>query len=368
MTNQTIPTGPSPRVIVDKIAGDLSVVGWEGQAVLLKGDEDEIRFMQDGEAVTVSSEDDLSLRVPRNATLTIKSVRGDMALRGVLAEVEVGEVGGDLSMRDIGSAAISAVQSDLSLRDAKGSVTVKNIGGDVSIREVKGDVELTSVADDLALRDARGNVNANVGGDVVLYLYPKSDQAYNVTAGDDILIVLPVDVNATLNLNADEIDVDWPGVKEDEDATQRTLTFGNGAASINLHAGGDIRVSSNASAGESAEEHGNMAGMMFDWSDFGNELSARISRRVEEATRRASRQAERAARRAEEKVRGRWQAKAGVGRWNWNIEPGSFPSQSVPPREPVSEEERMAILKMLQEKKISAEEADQLLAALEGGE
>jgi hypothetical protein len=36
--------------------------------------------------------------------------------------------------------------------------------------------------------------------------------------------------------------------------------------------------------------------------------------------------------------------------------------------QPISDEERMAILKMLQEKKITSEEADKLLAALEGGE
>ncbi len=36
--------------------------------------------------------------------------------------------------------------------------------------------------------------------------------------------------------------------------------------------------------------------------------------------------------------------------------------------QPVSDEERLAILKMLQEKKITSEEADKLLAALEGGE
>ena len=36
--------------------------------------------------------------------------------------------------------------------------------------------------------------------------------------------------------------------------------------------------------------------------------------------------------------------------------------------QPVSDEERMAILKMLQEKKITSEEADKLLTALEGGE
>ena len=39
----------------------------------------------------------------------------------------------------------------------------------------------------------------------------------------------------------------------------------------------------------------------------------------------------------------------------------------MPKSEPVAEEERMAILKMLQEKKITAEQAEQLLQALEGG-
>jgi hypothetical protein len=39
----------------------------------------------------------------------------------------------------------------------------------------------------------------------------------------------------------------------------------------------------------------------------------------------------------------------------------------MPKSDPVSEEERLAILKMLQEKKITAEQAEQLLQALEGG-
>jgi hypothetical protein len=52
-----------------------------------------------------------------------------------------------------------------------------------------------------------------------------------------------------------------------------------------------------------------------------------------------------------------------TGRWNWD-----FPSKGVPmsPKPQASEEERMTILKMLQEKKITAEEAEKLLAALEG--
>jgi hypothetical protein len=43
------------------------------------------------------------------------------------------------------------------------------------------------------------------------------------------------------------------------------------------------------------------------------------------------------------------------------------PTPPTPPSEPVAEEERLAVLKMLAEKKITAEQAEQLLNALEGG-
>jgi hypothetical protein len=55
---------------------------------------------------------------------------------------------------------------------------------------------------------------------------------------------------------------------------------------------------------------------------------------------------------------------------SWNLDFKGAPKPPTPPSspsEPVSEDERMAILKMLAEKKISAEQAEQLLNALEGG-
>ena len=51
-----------------------------------------------------------------------------------------------------------------------------------------------------------------------------------------------------------------------------------------------------------------------------------------------------------------------VGRWMWNFPSGTL----LDPVEPVSDEERMTILRLLGEKKITAEEAAKLLAALEG--
>jgi len=134
------------------------------------------------------------------------------------------------------------------------------------------------------------------------------------------------------------------------------VVLGSGGAAINLQAEGDVMVTSRESDWESAAEF-----------DFGgswplpDDFSERINRRVQEATKRATMRAEAAARRVEERVH-----QQHARRFSFNWTPG-HPVPPVPPVEPVSDEERMTILRMLQEKKITAEEAEKLLSALEGG-
>ncbi|MCB9109728.1 MAG: hypothetical protein H6634_00630 [Anaerolineales bacterium] len=363
--SKTISAGRTPNIQIESIGGDLSLVGWEGDDILLKADDDELHLTQDGDQVHISCDDDLSIRVPKGASLTITKINGDASVRGVMGDIELKDIGGDLSMRDVNSVTIETVHSDFSLRGAKGNLSLRKAGSDVSIRNVDGDISIDSVSDDLALRDVRGNVNANVGEDVVMYLNPQPGNTYTVNAGDDILLVMPPKANATLTMNADQINIEWEGVENDEDTTSRELTLGDGSATLTLSAGGDIRVSDRSDAGDTAEEFGNFAAMGMDWSGFGD----RISRRVEQATERANRKIEAANKRIEQKVReaerrGRGKVVMGVGRWNWDFSPKGVP---MPPKPPVSDEERLAILKMLQEKKISAEEAEKLLSALEGG-
>ena len=361
-----ISAGKTPKIRIESIDGDLSVVGWEGEDILIKTDEDELTLQHSGEDISFSCTDDVSLRIPRDSSLFIERIGGDMALRGVVGSVKINEIDNDLSMRDVGNVSIESIKADFSLRGAKGNLAIKTIGGDVSIRDVEGNIALDSVADDLALRGARGNVKVNVGEDVVVYLEPKTDGNYSITAGDDILMVLKPNANVTLSMNGDEIQVDWPGIENQEDVTERVLVLGDGSAKIALNAGGDIRVTNDAEAGNSAEDFGNFAGMNFDWSGFGE----RISRQVEQATARAAKRAEEAARRVErhaERQSRRWRGAGRSGPWNWETGPRGFPTPPMPPSEPVAEEERMAILKMLAEKKITAEQAEQLLNALEGG-
>jgi hypothetical protein len=356
--SKTISAGRTPKIVIENIGGDLSLVGWEGDDILLKCDDEAMRCEQDGDTVTIFCEDDVSLRVPKSASIFIQNIEGDASIRGVMGGIELKEIQGDLSIRDVDSVAIDTIQSDFSLRGAKGHLSVKSAHSDVSIRDVDGNVSLESVANDLALRDVRGSVSANVADDVVLYLNPQAGNTYSITAGNDILLVMPPKANATLTLNADEIDVEWKGVAKN-DATNRVVVLGDGSTVVTLNAGGDIRVTNQSDAGDTAEDFGNFAGIGIDWSGFGE----RISRQVEQATRRATKQAEEAARRATERVNRK--VNVSSGRWNWDLSSKGVP---MSPKPAVSDEERMAILKMLQEKKITAEEADKLLSALEGGE
>ena len=359
--SKTISAGRTPKILIEKIGGDLSLVGWEGDDILIKCDDDEeMRLKHEGDTVNIYCEDDVSLRVPKLAFVSIQYIEGDASIRGVMGGIELKTIAGGLSIPDVDMVSIDTIESDFSLRTAKGNLFVKSAHSDVSIRDVDGSVTLESVADDLALREVRGNVIANVAEDVVLYLNPRGDNVYSVTAGDDILLVMPPKSNATLTLTADEIDIEWKGIANDEDATTRVVTIGDGSSIVTLKAGGNIRVTNKADAGDTAEDFGNFAGVGVDWSGFGE----RISRQTE---RRAAKQVDEAVRRATERVnrRGAPKVNVGVGRWSWDLSPKGVP---MPPKSQATDEERMTILKMLQEKKITAEDAENLLAALEGGE
>ncbi len=159
-----------------------------------------------------------------------------------------------------------------------------------------------------------------------------------------------------------------------------------------LTAGDDLLVTSQADSWESAADFGVGMGDGKDWNfppfelpdDFSERINRRVqaameraqshleaaNRRAESAGHRASIKIEAAMRRAEAKARaaevrarrGQANLHVGIGRWNWDISPHG-PDQAAAP---VSDDERLTILKMLQEKKISVEEAEKLLAALEG--
>ena len=359
MLKKTLAVRPSFKIIVTSSPGDLRLTGWERDEISAKTDGDVLDLVLNGETVTITCDDDLILNVPRGAAVQVDHAEGDVEARMVMGGLSFGAVMGDLALREVGALAIGSLEGDLSLRAGNGPVSAGQVEGDVSIRDVQGDVSLQMVESDLYLRGVSGNVSAHTQSDAALYLEPMAGTAINVSAEDDILLHLPSSVGATMTLTADDadnIDVQIPAAVT-SGKNPRSVMLGDGSAVISLKSEGDILVTSESSEWDDAAEFANFGE---GWG-VPPDLSERINRRVQEAARRAQRQAEAASRRVEQKMR---QQHGQRFAFNWGGGRGGFP---MPASEPVSDEERMTILKMLQEKKISAEDAEKLLAALEGG-
>jgi hypothetical protein len=127
------------------------------------------------------------------------------------------------------------------------------------------------------------------------------------------------------------------------DATLSNLT---GPVRLQGVLGGELHVENVADLSMNSSK----AGGQFNTSEF-------VRRTAEDATRRAEARIRRAERRAQHitsRVRGPWG------------EPVVRESQATPASDAPSEQERMAILRMLQDHKITSEQAEKLLAALEG--
>jgi hypothetical protein len=376
---------------------------------MVKTDGDALKISAETDPIVISCDEDLILYVPRGANVKVEQVAGDTILQALSGPVTLGPVAGDLTMNDLGPVTLGTVagdaslrnigalnaetiSGDLTLRGGHGICAVDKIGGDGSIRDVDGMLTIENVGSDLYVRNVHGAVTVKAGADVACYVTPLPGQIYEVTAGDDLIVHLSPEANSKLHLTADSpdsIQVDFPGIKIPENCTSCEVILGEqteGMAEMLLTASGDLLVTSQANRWESAADFDSG-----DWRippippispipplppDFSERINRRVqasmerahvhieaaSRRTEAKVQAAMRRAEMKARAAEVRGRRGAQFNVNVGRWNWDLSPHG-PAETG---DAVSDDERLIILRMLQEKKISLAEAEKLLAALEG--
>jgi hypothetical protein len=218
-------------------------------------------------------------------------------------------------------------------------------------------------------------------------------------------IGLPEDCNAELSLQSDanEIIIHLGHIDEKIDQHKHSLVLGEGGAPVRLSSGGKLHISSDKYSWLSGFEMSpeELKGLAGDFSnltaeqirthignleiDLKESLSGlsdsldslgltdenlqNLKEQLEETSRQALDKAETASLKATAKIEkniAKIQRKAQqMKRKSSEFDLNEFLTQQIEKRT-VSEKERLMILEMLQEKKISPEEADDLLTALEG--
>ncbi len=421
MDKQFITTSASPHVSLE-VRGILQLKGQDSYEVMAKSDNPEnLTFEAREDQVVIRSTGDCIVRVPRLAVIQVKSINGDATIKALEGELTVEKVDGYLSMRNLGETKIKRVDGNLSAKNVDGNFTIESVAGDVTVRTVQGDFTVAGlVHGNLSLSDVGGSVKAAADGNIISRLDPAPGHQYEFSAHGNLFCRLSADASVEISVpKASQVRVDLPGIHASAPVqTPYALTLGEGDAKLTLSADGNVTLDTHAPDWEMedfdievgpevegmadaisqqiSQQVDSQVRMMEDQlnaqlSGLSMRLSAakltqeqarRIEDRAREASERAAARAQEKMRRAQEKMeqkmaamqrkmemrtRERERASRHEHRhWRFNI-----PTPPVPPTapgEPVSEDERMMILRMLQEKKISIEEAEQLFSALEGKE
>ena len=256
-------------------------------------------------------------------------------------------VAGDVRLYNLGDARLGRLRGDLWAEKMRGALQVNRTEGDARLTEIGGPVTLRTVAGDLRASVLSGGLSApQVNGDAVLHGPFSAAEPYSLSADGDVVLHLPADADARISVTASgRIRSEAPLTPAADGSAAFTCTLGHGTAHISLVSGGDLRIAQGG--GERGKARSKASP---DLSDLGERIRQQVSASLAAAGISVS----------------------GEASWGGRERPRP-PKEYKPPRPPGHErprppsptaEEQIAVLKMVEEGKISPEEADTLLRAL----
>jgi DUF4097 and DUF4098 domain-containing protein YvlB len=180
----------------------------------------------------------ITVRVPADSSLSVKTASADLRAAGRYATAHVTMASGDAAVEEVtGDAHLGAASGDLTIGRVGGSLSAKSASGDMEIGDVNGDVKAGSASGDITIRSVGGSLSAGTAsGDVQVGVVRQGKTHLHSASGD-----IEVGVAAGTGV--------WLDVSTASGSTSNDLSMGGGAgangASLELQirtASGDIHI------------------------------------------------------------------------------------------------------------------------------
>lgn len=327
----------------------------------------------------------LILSVPKTLEFVIERIHGNLETVGDLGKMLIENVSGNSSIRSLESLTIENVSGNCKVGTISTNADIHNVGGNFSFIVENGVMSIKGVGGNLSGKADGINLSTSVGGNIKIMTNHFDGNENNLRAGGSIKLHILDFENLYLNARAGGTASINSGDNLEKFSNGKfEKKFGNGEKIVQLKAGGNIKVSNEEADFEISQNFGTddddyleeitrkfearaLQSSGFDFSDL-FDIDGEIGERIREKTQMADEKIQRAMEKMEKK-------------FSFREEFGSIPRPPKPPRPSSSPfpsesktatktssattEERMMVLQMLQDKKISAEEADRILRALE---
>jgi len=323
-----------------------------------------------------------NLHAENTAVLKVEKVGGNCALNGVTKSVTVEKIGGNLTAENSTGITVEKMGGSCLLKNCFGDVAIRKVGGDFACSGLKGIASIDKVGGDFKCDQSHFGLKTHVGGDITLLLSGTPAHT-NLKAGGDVKLYLPPDLtDVKLSLYpSGELKIQALGLDQTQEDSTFEHTFGDPNVTLEVYAGGDITLLDTPWA------NGEVVG---DLSSAFSSETVSVNQLIHEQVRKAT---ELASRKIEEAQKNLDQIKIEIKGDEFKIPKIKIPDISIPGVPPIpgvpnvpgvpdmhkanvadqsadvrkkaTDEERLLILQMLQEKKITVAQAESLFRALE---
>lgn len=383
-------TTETPEVLIERAHGNLHLRGWDRAEMRIDATvDDAVTFEGSPGQIKISADAGMVIRLPSGSRVKIGQVDGEMLVKNMEGPVSVTRVHGQLLAKSAGPLTAEEVYGNLIAKQIEGGLECQKIHGNAVVRDVEGRVALGEVTGNYVFKGSARGMQVQVRGNANLNLDPEPGEDYHLMARGNLTCrVMPgAGAQVRLKSKSGQMRVITDESSQTLEAKEHEFTLGDGEGTLELEAHGRLDFVSQGRLSE------------FDDEDFSFEYEEDYSNLAEEITQQVTEQIEAQMETLNEQLNSMFGSLEGLGGKRRDLERKLASKQREidrklaearrsahraarrariddyrqrrgsrgrPASAPVSDEERMLILKMLEEGKIGVAEADLLLGALEG--
>ncbi len=197
-----------------------------------------IDVAQLGGNVTIEAADQVKLS-DIGGNVTLRDIAGDVTLESIHGVATLTHIRGDVQR--VGTAEIIAVRGDLEATAIEGAIRCTTVGGDCWVRNSPlAEIGISNVAENLDMEGVAHGRMSNIGGDLELRATFPAGSTTRFHVENNAVVTLPEDASLILHaLIGGEVSGEALG---SSGGGFLDLVYGAGAATLNLHIGGDLKL------------------------------------------------------------------------------------------------------------------------------
>lgn len=366
---------PQTKILQIEHADELNIRSWNKSEIEFRY-HGELKNDLQGDILTISCKSNLLISLPGNTKIIIDKIDRNCKIYGKFENLIVDRIPGNLEIDSIKNAQIDRVGGNCKIGNVISSLQIEKIGGNCHINNCEGKLKLEKIGGNFHGFGENIQIECRAGGNINLQIKDFSESENQIRAGGNVRLYVTNGNNLSLNGSGNggfQLKLGDELLKGKSGKFNKSI--GNGQKSVILSAGGSLKISDQEEMPAAINEL--TENIEKEWSD----LEKRADSHFKNISKFGITDIEGIDKKLDEFIKIKEQKLNNIleNSGYSDFESGfpldkrgtEFSEHTITKPadqkdvQPVTEEEKMIVLKMLQDKKITAEEADRLLKALE---